>query len=323
MAVDVRRPAGRLLALLELLQDRPGINGPALAATLDIDVRTVRRYVMTLQEMGIPVDATTGRHGGYRLLPGFRLPPLMFSADEAVGLAVALLAVRSSAYDELPPVVASALAKIERVLPADLAAQVQALREVTVLPSDTPTGGRRFPDPAVLGGLARGVLAQQRCRIDYRRGDEPESRRELEPYGLVTLRGRWYVHGYCHVRRARRTFRVDRITQVRGLPRHFAVPSGLDIVAEVERSLIRGRDWPVELEVDAPLDVVRAQLPRHFAELEQLPGGRTRVRSSTTNLSWFAWRIADLPFTLRVVSPNELRDALRHNADILRRMADA
>lgn len=321
--MDAQRPVGRLLALLELLQNRPGSNGPALAAELDVDVRTIRRYVTTLQEMGIPVATSTGRHGGYRLLPGFRLPPLMFSPDEAVGLAVALLAVRSSAYDELPPVVASAFDKIERVLPADLAAQVQALRDVTVLPSDTPAEGRGFPDPAVLGGLARGVLAKQRCRIDYRRGNAPESRRELEPYGLVTLHGRWYVHGYCHLRRARRTFRVDRITQVRALPGNFAMPSGLDIVAEVERSLIGGRDWAVELEVDAPLDVVRAELPRHFAELEQLPGGRTQVRSSTTNLSWFAWRIADAPFTLRVVSPPELRDVLRHNADVLRQMADA
>jgi len=321
--VDVRRPAGRLLALLELLQDRPGINGPALAATLDIDVRTVRRYVMTLQEMGIPVDATTGRQGGYRLLPGFRLPPLMFSADEAVGLAVALLAVRSSAYDELPVVVASALAKIERVLPVDLARQVQALRDVTALASESPIGGRRFPDPAVLAGLARAVLARQRCRIDYRRADEPESRRELDPYGLVTLRGRWYVHGFCYLRQARRTFRVDRIRQVRALPHHFTTPSGLGIVAEVERTLIRGREWTVELEVDAPPAAVRAELPRHFAELEPLENGRTRLRSSTSNLGWFAWRIADLPFALRVVSPSELRDALREHADVLRRMADA
>ncbi|MBA2774444.1 MAG: YafY family transcriptional regulator [Nocardioidaceae bacterium] len=321
--MDIRRPAGRLLALLELLQDRPGVNGPALAAALTVDVRTVRRYVTTLQEMGIPVDTTTGRHGGYRLLPGFRLPPLMFSADEAVGLAVALLGVRSSAHDELPAVVASAFGKIERVLPPDLAQQVRALRDVTALPPESPGGGRRFPDPAVLAGLARGVLAQQRCRVEYRRTGEPASRRELEPYGLVSLGGRWYVHGFCHLRQARRTFRVDRITQVRLLPRRFTAPTGLDIVAEVEQTLVRGRQWQVELEVDAPLAAVRAELPRHFAELEQLAIGRTRLRSSTSNLGWFAWRIADVPFALRVVSPGELRDALREHADVLRRMADA
>lgn len=321
--MDVRRPAGRLLALLEMLQDRPGINGPALAAALGIDVRTVRRYVTTLQEMGIPVATTTGRRGGYRLLPGFRLPPLMFSPDEAVGLAVALLAIRSTSYDDLPPVVASAFAKIERVLPADLARQVQALREVTALPTDSAAGGRRFPDPAVLASLARGVLARQRCRIDYRRGDEPESRRELDPYGLVTLHGRWYVHGYCHLREARRTFRVDRITQVRHQLRHFAMPVALDVVAEVERTLIRGREWPVELEVEAAPAEVCAELPRHFAELGQLPGSRTRVRSSTSNLDWFAWRIAELPFAVRVVYPSELRDTLRRHADVLRQMAQA
>src|SRR5680860_1813969 len=98
--------------LLELLQDRPDISGPAIAERLGVSTRTVRRYIATLQDMGIPVAPTSGRLGGYRLLPGFRLPPLMFSADEAVGLAVALLATRETAYVDLPPSVSSAFAKI-------------------------------------------------------------------------------------------------------------------------------------------------------------------------------------------------------------------
>lgn len=102
-------PAARLLAVLELLQDRPGVNGPAIAERLGVSTRTVRRYIATLEDMGIPVAPSPGRLGGYRLLPGFRLPPLMFSADEAVGLAVALLATRATAYDDLPAAVGSAL----------------------------------------------------------------------------------------------------------------------------------------------------------------------------------------------------------------------
>ncbi len=152
--MDVSRPASRVLAVLEMLQNRPGVNGPTIAAELGVDTRTVRRYVATLAEMGIPVAATTGRHGGYRLMPGFRLPPLMFSADEAVGLAVALLATRA-ASDDLPPVVASAFTKIRRVLPRDLAQQVQALHDVAVFPPQRSAPARGFPDPAVLAALAR------------------------------------------------------------------------------------------------------------------------------------------------------------------------
>ncbi|MDQ3094457.1 MAG: HTH domain-containing protein, partial [Actinomycetota bacterium] len=146
------RPAARLLILLELLQDRPGISGPAIAERLGVSTRTVRRYVATLQDMGIPVAPSPGRLGGYRLLPGFRLPPLMFNAEEAVGLAVALLATRATAYDDLPTAVSSAFGKIQRVLPTSLARQLDALRQVTRLPNQTSTGRRRFPDPAVLGG---------------------------------------------------------------------------------------------------------------------------------------------------------------------------
>jgi predicted DNA-binding transcriptional regulator YafY len=318
--VDVSRPASRVLAVLEMLQNRPGVNGPTIAAELGVDTRTVRRYVATLAEMGIPVAATAGRHGGYRLMPGFRLPPLMFSADEAVGLAVALLAT-SAASDDLPPVVASAFTKIRRVLPRDLAQQVQALHDVAVFPAQRSAPARGFPDPAVLAALARGVLAHQRCSIVYQRDDEPESRRELDPYGIVALHGRWYVHGYCHLRRGRRTFRVDRITRAHGQPFRFQPPDGVDVPAEVERSLTLGRRWPIEIVVAAAVEQVRAQLPRHFAQLEPIDGDRTLLRSSTSNLDWFARRIGDLPFRLCIRSPAELRDALRHNAAALLEMA--
>ena len=112
--MEATRPASRILAMLELLQDRPGMSGPDLAGSLGVTTRTIRRYVTTLQDMGIPVEPTAGRIGGYWLRPGYRMPPLMFSAEEAIGLAVALLTTRVSNSSELPGPVASALGKIER-----------------------------------------------------------------------------------------------------------------------------------------------------------------------------------------------------------------
>lgn len=320
---DDIRPAARLLAVLELLQDRPGISGPAIAERLGVSTRTVRRYVATLQDMGIPVAPSPGRLGGYRLLPGFRLPPLMFSAEEAVGLAVALLATRATAYDDLPPAVSSAFGKIQRVLPTSLARQLEALHQVTRLPDQTSTGRRRFPDPAVLASLARAALTGRRCSIRYHRAPGSESRRELDPYGLATVYGRWYVHGYCSLRRAPRTFRVDRISRVDAGVARFTPPEGLDVMVEVERSLALGRQWHVELVVDAAAEDVRAVLPPQFAELRAVDPSTTQVLSSTSNLDWFAWRIGDLPFDVRVVSPPELRASLRTAAASLLRIADA
>ena len=81
-------PTTRVLAALELLQVHRRLSGAELAARLEVDRRTVRRYITMLQDLGIPIDAEQGRHGGYRLRPNFKLPPLMFTEDEALGLAL-------------------------------------------------------------------------------------------------------------------------------------------------------------------------------------------------------------------------------------------
>ena len=133
--LDTSRPASRILALLELLQERPGISGPEISERLDVSSRTVRRYIVTLQDMGIPVEPSAGRAGGYALRKGFRLPPLMFSADEALGLAMALLTTQTPGNPGLPEPVAQALAKIERVLPEELVERIETIRSEALFPA--------------------------------------------------------------------------------------------------------------------------------------------------------------------------------------------
>lgn len=312
MVMDASRPASRILAVLELLQDRPGITGPRLAEELGVSGRTVRRYIATLQDMGIPVEPTAGRLGGYWLRPGFRLPPLMFSAEEAIGLAVALLATRRTADAELPPPVASALAKIERVLPRDLAARVATVREGVSLPEAGPEGNFSFPNPNVLAMLAQATLTHQRCWIRYSRQDGAESAREIDPYGIGAIYGRWYVHGWCHLRKDRRTFRVDRIRRVDVLPQTFEPPEAFDVIAAIEESLAMVHaEWRIEVEIDASCEEIREYVPRSFAVLEPISETRTRLRASTSSLGWYAWQLSSLPFVMRIVSPPELREAFR------------
>ncbi|MDT0565759.1 HTH domain-containing protein, partial [Pseudomonas aeruginosa] len=74
------KPTVRVLALLELLQSHGQLSGSELARRLEVDGRTLRRYIVALEELGIPISAERGRHGGYRLGGGFKLPPPMFSA---------------------------------------------------------------------------------------------------------------------------------------------------------------------------------------------------------------------------------------------------
>src|SRR5260370_12233804 len=110
------RPTVRVLALLALLQARGSASGAELAQALDVDRRTLRRYIATLEELGIPITATHGRFGGYQVIPGFKLPPLMFTDDEAVALAIGLLPARSLGLAPATPAVARPKAKLARVL---------------------------------------------------------------------------------------------------------------------------------------------------------------------------------------------------------------
>src|SRR5262245_1212921 len=110
-------PTTRLLTILELLQIHPSLSGAALARRLEVEPRSVRRYIMMLQDMGMPIEAVRGPGGGYRLRPGFKLPPLLFTEEEATAIMFGLL---SSAWLEIGlsgVAIESALAKVFRVLP--------------------------------------------------------------------------------------------------------------------------------------------------------------------------------------------------------------
>src|SRR6185369_13690496 len=114
-----------------------------------------------LQDLGIPVEAERGRYGAYRLRPGFKLPPLIFTEDEALALTLSLMAARQSGLATTAPAVAGALAKIERVLPATARARIQAVEQTVVF------GGRATqsaPPPQAVTTLSAAVQAGQTVR---------------------------------------------------------------------------------------------------------------------------------------------------------------
>jgi len=321
--LDTSRPASRILALLELLQDHPGISGPELSERLDVSSRTVRRYIVTLQDMGIPVEPNVGRAGGYALRPGFRLPPLMFSADEALGLAMVLLTTQNPGQAGLPEPVARALAKIERVLPGELTERIETVRSEVNFPTAPDWVNVSFPQPGVLATLAQARLCRQRVWFRYGRPTGDESAREVDPYGIGNVNGRWYLHGFCHLRKAKRTFRIDRIRRVDLLPQNFEMPEDLDVIKAIQESLaLSWENWQVELIVEHPICEVEEEVPPHFAVLEELAENRTRLRASTSNLDWFAARVLSLPFEMKILSPPELREAARNHAARLTRAAE-
>jgi predicted DNA-binding transcriptional regulator YafY len=319
--MDATRPASRILVMLDILQDHPGITGPQLAQRLGVSSRTVRRYVGALQEMGIPVEPVSGRYGGYRLMSNFRLPPLMFSGDEAIGLALAIIAARPHGFTEDDHPAQRAISKIERVVPPDLARKISEIREGVIMPSRLWDSAATFPDPDVLATLIHACLTTHRVWFRYSRADGDESAREIDPYGVVAIYGRWYVHGWCHLREACRTFRVDRIRRVDELAPSFAKPVDVDVLEAVETSLALARGWRVGVLVDAPLEMVRQHVPGALAVLSRDGEDRTRLEASSDDLEWFAWRLMNIPYDLTIIEPPALREAFARIAARMQQIA--
>jgi predicted DNA-binding transcriptional regulator YafY len=303
-------PTSRLLELLELLQARPLTTGREVADRLEVDARTVRRYIAVLQGLGIPVEGQRGVGGGYRIRPGYRLPPLMLDNEEAVAVVLGLLATRESGRDGAPEdAVAGALTKINRVLPSTLRRQVEALEETLDFTTST---GNAPADAALVLLLADAIRRRRRLHTAYRSFSGEESERELSPYGLVVHSGCWYVVAHDHKRDDLRTFRVDRMWRTTLAEGSFVPPAdGFDPVAHLTRSLagVPWR-WQVEVLLDLPIDEAARRIPATLAELADDPDG-TLLRTRVNSLDWMASVLAGLGCGFTIREPEELRASVR------------
>jgi predicted DNA-binding transcriptional regulator YafY len=311
-------PTARLLELLEFLQTRPLTTGREIAAALDVDPRTVRRYIEALQELGIPVEGQRGVGGGYRVRPGYRLPPLMLSEDEAVVVVLGLVAARREGLDGEGGAVDGALAKVHRVLPDTLRRKAEAL-ETTLAFTRAARQGAPVAGESVLL-IADAIRRRRRIRTEYRTHAGERSRREVSPHGLVFHAGRWYLAAFDHLRDALRTFRVDRMSSIAVLREAaVAAPEGFDAAEQVSASLAQV-PWGHEVEVvlDLPLDEARRRLPRTLATLAETDEG-TLLRMQVGSLEWMASVLAGLGCGFEIRSPDELR---QHVSELARRLAD-
>jgi predicted DNA-binding transcriptional regulator YafY len=311
------RPTSRVLTVLELLQSRRRITGAEIAERLEVSPRTARRYVETLRELGVPVRGERGRHGAYSLRPGFKLPPMMFTDDEALGLALGLLAARRLGLAGVAPTVEGALAKLERVMPEALGERIRALEE-TIIPAVALLAAP--PAGEVILTLASAVRERRQVELRYRSGLGEETERRVDPYAVIHREGYWYAVGYDHLRGRLRLFRLDRVLEAEPLVETFVRPPGFDTpqqVLDALASMPQDR-WSVEVLLEAALEEVREQVPLMGVALEEAEGG-VLMRSSTSDLGWMVRVLAGLRCPFRVRRPPELREELgRHAAEIAR-----
>jgi predicted DNA-binding transcriptional regulator YafY len=301
-------PTTRLLTLLELLQSHGPMSGPELARRLEVDGRTVRRYVVMLQDMGIPVEAERGPYGAYQLRPGYKLPPLLFSDEEAIALTLGLLVVREFGFPVAGAAIEGALAKTERVMPEKLLAQARGLREAITFNTSPPA---TQPQAQFVAQLSAAFQQRRRVRLAYRSFEGKDSERDFDPYGIVYNEGFWYAAGYCHLRRDLRTFRLDRISALAPGDQRFERPDGFDPLDFVLRSItaVPGPE-PVEAVLHTTLDKARATLPAILGSLEETDEGIV-FRRPGSQLQWTAHYLLSLECRVEVRRPAALRDMLR------------
>lgn len=305
-------PTTRLLAVLELLQSRGTVSGQELAQMLEVEERSVRRYIMLLRDMGIPVEGERGRHGGYSLRPGFRLPPLMFNADEITAVIMGLMLMRELGSTSLLAV-ESAAAKIERVLPEELIHYAEALCQSLIL-DDVQLGTYSGEHISL---FSRATYEGYCLDITYQGAEGEITQRKIAPYGLV-LHGRtWYVPAYCYLREGMRVFRLDRVRGITRTDQIFTRPADFDSRAYVLDSLARlPGAYCFEVLLDVGLATAQDIIPPSMAILENA-GGKTLMRCYSDDPHWFARYLTRLEMPFTVIESDELRDAIRGLAEEL------
>ncbi|MER5218410.1 YafY family protein [Streptomyces sp. NPDC002838] len=324
------RPVARVLTLLELLQSG-GIRTVAeLAGRLDVDERTVRRYVGHLYDLDVPVESVRGRYGGYRLAPGYRMPPLMLSDDEALAVLLGLVAGRRTGLTTATGTASeTAAAKIRRVLPERLGRRLDAVLGslAFTVAITAPPGEAVAPESTVLLSITDAVSHHRPISIRYTAADGRSSERTLHPYGVVAHSGRWYVTAADLTTGEDRTFRLDRIEGVKTLPGSFELPAGLDPANRVLTGLATAPyQHEVTLRVQGTAEQIHTRLPAGVAIVEELPAPSSadpeterwsRVELRVDRLDWLPAVLASLDRPFIIERPHELRGLVESLAERL------
>jgi predicted DNA-binding transcriptional regulator YafY len=232
---------------------------------------------------------------------------MMFTDEEALALAMGLLAVRGLSASPASAAVESARSKLERVLPAKLRARLGVIDESVTLELTQPIAAL---NPNVLARMTAAAQERVRVALVYRTPQGAQTRREFDPYGLVYRAGRWYSVGMCHLRGGLRSFRLDRITEATLLAPRFDRPAGFDALEYLKASIATlPRTYTIEVMLETDLASAQRQLFSALGTLEWTGEG-VLLRSQADDIDWFARELSRLPFDFRVRSPRQLATAV-------------
>lgn len=298
--------ATRLITLIFLLQNQPNQKASELAEKLGVSLRTVHRYFEMLDEMGVPVYSERGPYGGFSLVRGYKMPPLVFTLEEAVAVVLGTGIVEEMWGDLYREAARGALAKLENLLPEE------QVREVAWARRSLVTTGMNRADLKVLTPLLeklrRAIREHRSVNMNYQGSQVPHpSSRGLDPYALVHRWGWWYVIGFCHMHQGVRTFRVDRISEITLSDRIFTQPPDFNLHTYLKTELQTQPQVIARLRFGPEAANVIAWNHSYWQTVETKWDGSIEVTFPSPTLEWAASTALAYGPAAEVLEPAELR----------------
>ncbi|MGO8693494.1 MAG: helix-turn-helix transcriptional regulator [Rectinemataceae bacterium] len=285
----------RTMGILLLLRSGRAVSATELAARFEVSARTVYRDVEVLSGLGVPIYADMGRSGGFRLRPGYFLPPITLGSEEAVSLLLGLILMRRLRVVPFPQEADFAERKLMAALPEDtrkLMTRVSRIIGFERVPADPFHRERDDPqitehslkaEGEIVGRFLRAILQRSRVRLKYHSPYRtPEPWREVEPCGILWDRDRWYLVGRtADSAHALRQWRSDRVVELGSGPSLKPTADDFDVAEILDRRWLRSamEGWRANSRVKVALSLEQAErLKRDWyygnAAFEEAPDGR-------------------------------------------------
>jgi predicted DNA-binding transcriptional regulator YafY len=305
--------ATRLLSMLFLFQSRRQWTVSELSNELDVSDRTVHRYIGMLEEMGIPLYSERGPYGGFSLLRTYKLPPLIFTPEEATVLYMGARLIQDIWGKSFQDAVTGVTAKLDNVLPDDIRQEAGRAQRSLVVVTGTSRDYAPFHDLMV---TLRECMAQsQQISMSYHSFSRVQTERVVDPYALSLRWGNWYLVGYCHLRKELRTFRIDRISDLQPLEETFVFPKDFDAKAYLEKSMRWENRYEVVVWTSPQISAEMNERAGDWIKVENHADGSATVRFEADNLNWATGWVLSWGRTVKVLAPLELVERVREEAE--------
>jgi predicted DNA-binding transcriptional regulator YafY len=305
--------ATRLLSMLFLFQSRRQWTVSELSDELDVSDRTVHRYIGMLEEMGIPLYSERGPYGGFSLLRTYKLPPLIFTPEEATVLYMGARLIQDIWGKSFQDAVTGVTAKLDNVLPDDIRQEAGRAQRSLVVVTGTSRDYAPFHDLMV---TLRECMAQsQQISMSYHSFSRVQTERVVDPYALSLRWGNWYLVGYCHLRKELRTFRIDRISDLQPLEETFVFPKDFDAKAYLEKSMRWENRYEVVVWTSPQISAEMNERAGDWIKVENHADGSATVRFEADNLNWATGWVLSWGRTVKVLAPLELVERVREEAE--------